>query len=165
VAAAWATRVAVAAAAATKQAIDPAAAYAAEHAAAAVHAAEYAAARDEWEGGWPALTRRMESVRAWERQAQAALLRCVFGPPPFRPLPALSASLLTWNDSLVPRLAQTAYEERILPSGHLDPDRLAVLADALEDAGCTNAELLGHLRGEGPHWRGCWVVDLVLSRE
>ena len=130
-AAAWATRVAVAAAAATKQAIDPAAAYAVEHAAAAaIHAAEYAAARGEWEGGWPALTRRMESVRARERQAQAALLRCVFGPLPFRPV-SIALSLLRWNDGLVVKMAQAIYDERQVPSGHLDPQRLAILADAL----------------------------------
>jgi hypothetical protein len=111
--------------------------------------------------GWLA---RKESARRQERLAQCVLLRCIFGPLPFRPLRPLPASLLTWNDSLVPRLAQTAYENRILPSGHLDQDRLAVLADGLEDAGCTEAELLGHLRGEGPHWRGCWAADLLSGR-
>ena len=45
------------------------------------------------------------------------------------------------------------------------PARLSLLADALEDAGCANADLLGHLRGEGPHVRGCWAVDLVLWKE
>jgi hypothetical protein len=52
-----------------------------------------------------------------------------------------------------------------MPSGHLDPARLAVLADALEDAGCADADLLGHLRGPGPHIRGCWAVDLLLGKE
>jgi hypothetical protein len=51
----------------------------------------------------------------------------------------------------VPRLASAAYEDRLLPAGTLDPARLTVLADALEDAGCSDAELLGHLRGPGPH--------------
>jgi hypothetical protein len=44
-------------------------------------------------------------------------------------------------------------------------DRIPLLADALEDAGCTDAELLGHLRGPGPHVRGCWAVDVVLGKE
>jgi hypothetical protein len=44
-------------------------------------------------------------------------------------------------------------------------DRVPLLADALEDAGCTDAELLGHLRGPGTHVRGCWAVDLVLGKE
>jgi hypothetical protein len=43
-------------------------------------------------------------------------------------------------------------------------DRLPLLADALEDAGCTDDELLGHLRAPGPHVRGCWAVDLVLGK-
>jgi hypothetical protein len=62
-------------------------------------------------------------------------------------------------------LAQTAYDDRLLPAGTRDPDRLAILADALEDAGCDNAEILSHLRGSGPHVRGCWVVDLLLRNE
>jgi len=41
---------------------------------------------------------------------------------------------------------------------------LPVLADALEEAGCTDADLLGHLRGPGPHVRGCWVLDLLLGK-
>lgn len=56
-------------------------------------------------------------------------------------------------------------EARKQPSGLLDPVRLAVLADALEDAGCTDAGVLDHLRGPGPHVRGCWALDLPLGRE
>ena len=44
-------------------------------------------------------------------------------------------------------------------------DRLPILADALEDAGCDNADVLAHCRGEGPHVRGCWVVDLILGKQ
>ena len=51
-----------------------------------------------------------------------------------------------------------------LPSGHQAAARLAVLADTLEEAGCSDSDLLGHLRGPGPHVRGCWVVDLVLGK-
>ena len=47
------------------------------------------------------------------------------------------------------RLAHAAYEERIMPSGELDPARLAVLSDALEEAGCDNADILDHLRTSG----------------
>jgi hypothetical protein len=50
-------------------------------------------------------------------------------------------------------------------AGRLDPTRLAVLADALEEAGCADAELLGHLRGPGLHVRGCWAVDSLLGRQ
>jgi hypothetical protein len=41
--------------------------------------------------------------------------------------------------------------------------RAAVLADALEEAGCDDADLLGHLRGPGPHAHGCWALDLLLG--
>jgi hypothetical protein len=71
---------------------------------------------------------------------------------------------LAANDGVAPRLAQAAYDERLLPSGHLEPARLAVLADALEDAGCNDVQLLGHLRGPGPHVRGCWATDLLLAK-
>jgi hypothetical protein len=89
---------------------------------------------------------------------QAGLLRAIFGNP-FRPV-ALSPACLTPQ---VVALAQAAYDERELSSGHLDLARLTVLADALEDVGCADADLLGHLRGPGPHVRGCWAVDLVRS--
>jgi hypothetical protein len=59
-------------------------------------------------------------------------------------------------------LARAACDERHLPSGELGPHRLAVLADALEEAGAP-AELVAHLRGLGPHVRGCWAVDLCLA--
>jgi hypothetical protein len=62
-------------------------------------------------------------------------------------------------------LAQAAYDQRELPAGTLDPTRLAVLADALEEAGCDQADLLSHLRDPGPHVRGCWVIDLLLGKE
>jgi hypothetical protein len=77
----------------------------------------------------------------------------------------LDPAILTWNDATVARLAQAAYEERHMPAGTLDNGRLAVLADALEEAGCTDADILGHLRGPGPHVRGCWAVNLLLGKE
>ena len=49
--------------------------------------------------------------------------------------------------------------------GMLDPDRLTVLADALEEAGCGDEKLLDHLRSPGPHVRGCWATDLLLGKE
>jgi hypothetical protein len=61
-------------------------------------------------------------------------------------------------------LAQAAYEERELHSGALDPARLSVLADALEEAGCTGPDILNHCRRPGVHVRGCWVVDLLLGK-
>jgi hypothetical protein len=99
-----------------------------------------------------------------EREAQAALLRDIFANP-FHPLPPIDPAWLAWHDGVVKRLAQAAYEHRQLPTGHLDSARLAVLADALEDAGCSDADLLDHLRGPGPHVRGCWAVDLLSCRD
>jgi hypothetical protein len=94
----------------------------------------------------------------------ATLLRDVIGNP-FRMPPTIDPAWLTWNDGIIKRLAQAAYDERALPPGHLDKARLAVLADALTDVGCTDPDLLDHLRGPGPHVRGCWAVDLLLSKE
>jgi len=98
-----------------------------------------------------------------ERQVQAALVRDLFGPLPLR-RSSLPVALPTWNDDVVVRLAQAAYEQRNMPKGTLPKDLLAMLADALEQAGCTDVDILGHLRGPGPHVRGCWVVDLCLGK-
>jgi hypothetical protein len=64
----------------------------------------------------------------------------------------------------VKALAKEVYEKRSLPEGVFDPIIVAVLADALEDAGCTDADILNHLRGPGPHARGCHVIDALLGR-
>jgi hypothetical protein len=69
-----------------------------------------------------------------------------------------------WQTPTVVALAHAAYENRILPAGTLDPARLAILADALEEAGCDNADILNHCRQPGEHVRGCWVVDLLLGK-
>jgi len=95
-----------------------------------------------------------------EQIAQSKLIRCIFGNP-FRPI----FFNLNWLKPTVINLATFAYEERNLPSGELDKNRLAILADALEECGCDHREILGHLRGPGPHVRGCHVVDLLLGKE
>jgi hypothetical protein len=99
-----------------------------------------------------------------EEEAQADLLRDLFGSLLFRDV-RIDPTLLHRNDGTVMKLAKTAYEERHLPEGTLDNTRLLILADALEEAGCTDADILAHLRGSGPHVRGCWVVDLLLGKE
>jgi hypothetical protein len=104
-----------------------------------------------------------EALRAAERATHLVLVRCVFGNP-FRPARP-DRAWLSWNGRTIPRLAQAIYDERALPEGTLDAFRLRVLSDALEEAGCTDADLLGHLRGPGPHVRGCWPVDLLLGRQ
>ena len=95
---------------------------------------------------------------------QAELLRDVFGTLPFRPAPTLPAGLLERPDGLAVGMAKVVYAERSLPGGHLDAERLAVLADALEDGGAEDV-LLEHLRSPGVHVRGCFALDLLLSKE
>src|SRR5262249_2457089 len=97
-----------------------------------------------------------------ERAAQVSLVREFLGNP-FRPL-VLAPSVFHWNDRIIPKLAGALYADRALPSGPLDNGRLAILADAVEEAGCTDAEVLAHLRGPGPHVRGCWALDALLLR-
>ena len=92
----------------------------------------------------------------------AAVIQDIFGNP-FRPV-TLSPAVLAWNDAVVIRLAQITYEERQLPEGTLDNGRFLIFADALEEAGCTDADILTHCRSEGEHVRGCWVIDRVLSQ-
>ncbi len=81
------------------------------------------------------------------------MLRCIFGNP-FRPVTCDPA----WLTSAVTSLAQAIYNGTTF-------DRLPILADALEDAGCTNADLLNHCRQPGVHVKGCWALDLLLGRE
>jgi hypothetical protein len=95
-----------------------------------------------------------------ERKARSNLIRDIIGNP-FQPVHINSA----WRTPTVLALAQDAYDQRDLPAGTLNPDRLGILADALEDAGCSEVALLEHLRGPGPHVRGCFAVDAVLGKE
>jgi hypothetical protein len=89
-----------------------------------------------------------------ENAAQVSLLRCIFGPRPFRPITFDP----TWLTPTVKQLAESIYQERAFV-------RLSILADALEDAGCNQPDVLGHLRDGGEHCRGCWAVDVVTGRE
>lgn len=161
------------------------------------------------------------------RAVRAALLRDIFNPftviewrhqkcwsrkrnpRPGERLITVHDSWLTWNDGIIPRLAQAAYDERSgrvcercdgtgqivelakgnyfsnttrnvynsgacpdchgtgrISDGTLDPQRLAILADALIEAGAdAEGELVRHLRSPGPHVRGCWAVDILLGKE
>jgi hypothetical protein len=108
-----------------------------------------------------ALTAAPRAAAAAQRAAVAAAdadtVRDVFGNP-FRPRPAIEPEWLAWNDTLVRKLAQSIYDERRFAD-------TPVLADALEDAGCDDADLLEHLRGPARHVRGCWAVDLLLAKD
>ncbi len=96
-----------------------------------------------------------EAARVAEMRAQADLLRELFGPLPFRDV-HMSRSCLRWNGGTVVKLARAVYDGRRFRE-------VGILADALEEAGCTEPELLGHCRGGAAHVAGCWAVDLVLG--
>src|SRR5262249_54964478 len=91
--------------------------------------------------------------QAKNREEQALILRDIFGRRPLRPVTINPA----WRTSNVTALAQSIYDDRAF-------DRLPILADALEDAGCDNADVLNHCRQPGEHVRGCWVLDLILDK-
>jgi hypothetical protein len=88
-----------------------------------------------------------------EQIAQSDLLRDIFRNP-FR----LRAFAPSWRTDTATALARTMYEAREFGA-------MPILADALQDAGCDNDDVLNHCRGDGAHVRGCWVVDLVLGKE
>jgi len=81
------------------------------------------------------------------------LLRDIFGNP-FRPV----SFDPNWRTSTAVALAKQMYDTR-------DFSAMPILADALQDAGCENEDVLAHCRAvNGVHVRGCWVVDLVLGK-
>jgi hypothetical protein len=92
-------------------------------------------------------------IEEWEQSQKAHFLRDIFGNP-FRPV-AINLACLT---PTVVQQAQALYDARNLAD-------LPILADALEDAGCTSQELLAHLRGPALHVLGCWALDLVLNKK
>ena len=110
---------------------------------AATHGHPTAMTRDQWVA---------ESV-ADEEAALLRLFHCLFDGPDrsVRFLPE-------WRTATVQALAEGIYAQQTF-------DRLPILADALQDAGCDAADVLAHCRGPGPHARGCWVIDRVLARQ
>jgi hypothetical protein len=96
-----------------------------------------------------------DGIRLEEMGNQASLLREICGNP-FHPL-TVPLFVLAWNDGTVVKLAQGIYYDQAF-------DRLPILADALEESGCTNADILNRCRQPGEHVRGCWVVDLILGK-
>jgi hypothetical protein len=86
---------------------------------------------------------------------RANVVREMFGNP-FSPV-VPDADWLEWHDGVVWKMARTIYNEYRF-------EDLPILADALEDAGCTESDLLVHCRSDGIHTRGCWAVDLLLGK-
>lgn len=83
------------------------------------------------------------------------MLRDIFNP--FQPV-AIDPLWLSACNGAVLKMAQEIYDGR-------DLQRLPALADTLEASGCTNEEVLKHLRNGEEHYRGCWVIDLLLAKE
>ena len=162
-----------------------------DHLAAALGSAEsararvYASTRRDWRGAWrmrntacaakalllpQASHAAFEAIRTllenggrvdandWNASAwgaHARLLHDIFGD--VQPLPQVDPAWLRWNGSAVVKMAEAIYEERSF-------EELPILGDVLEDAGCDDPDMLSHCRDEGPHVRGCWVVDLLLGK-
>jgi len=104
--------------------------------------------------GWRASSLSPGGARLEEQSAQADLLRDIFGNP-FRPV-VFDPS---WRSETAVALASAIYEERAF-------DRMPILADALQEAGCDHADVLTHCRDPKiTHVRGCWVIDLLLGKE
>jgi hypothetical protein len=84
-------------------------------------------------------------------------MRDLFGPLLFRSL-ALDPAWINCKDGSVVRMAQAIYDDQAF-------ERLPILADTLERAGCNNEDILSHCRASGPHFKGCWVLDLILEKQ
>jgi hypothetical protein len=112
---------------------------------------------------WATFDESMEAAKGYWTEAYAEIdsaycgfLRDIFGNP-FRRV-ALDPAWLHWNGGTVRQMAETIYDDRAF-------DQLPILADALEEAGCTDRAVLDHCRGAGDHVRGCWMLDLLLGKE
>jgi hypothetical protein len=107
-------------------------------------------------GDIAALARDLSTDAEAEGVFQAKLLRELFGPLPFRAV-EVNPSWLTANGGVVGHLARRAYDT-------YDFEALPVLADALEEAGCEQSDILRHCRQAGQHAIGCWVLDYLLGK-
>ncbi len=101
-----------------------------------------------YDGPLSPIQAKLQSAACFNR-----LIYDIFGNP-FRPI-TLNPS---WLTSTVVALAQGIYNDRAF-------DRMPILADALQDAGCDNEQILNHCREPGVHVRGCFVVDLLLDKK
>lgn len=144
--------------------------YVPEAVVAALVSADLRAACDRVINWVPELAVRLGPVRAGRRDEYRRLLcdliREIAGNPfrPWKALPGFLGGGLVQPDG---RTVPVSSAARGLAEGiaaDLGFDRLPILADALEEGGVTDAELLAHCRRPGGHTRGCWAVDVVLGR-
>lgn len=91
------------------------------------------------------------------KKSIASLIREIFAFPSGSAM-TIDASIISWSDGTIPKLAQAIYEERAF-------DRMPILGDAFEEADCHNAKILSHCRQQEEHVRGCWVVDMILGKQ
>src|SRR5262245_25201821 len=107
-----------------------------------------------WSFAWSAALESVKGAGLKKGAADCDLIRDILGNP-FRELPTIETQWFAWNGGALWNMAQAIYNERAF-------DRMPILADALEDAGCDDADILRHCRGPGEHVRGCWLIDLLL---
>lgn len=108
------------------------------------------------EQDYSSLDWQAEAVQLFEGEGKAAYVRVlhdIFGNP-FRCI----AVDRDWLTSTATGIAQLMYDSR-------DFSAMPILADALQDAGCNDEDILNHCRQPGEHVRGCYLVDLVLGKE
>ena len=116
----------------------------------------WVALEDGWEAAYSATGVDWDDELADEPRHQLALLHDIMGNP-FEPV-AVDPSWRSWNNGAVVSVAHAIYQQRAF-------DHLPTLGDALQEAGCSNSDILAHCRTPSEHARGCWVVDLVLGKE
>jgi hypothetical protein len=105
------------------------------------------------DNAWGAAVRLSSSVT---ESVACELLREVIGNPFDQA--TINPEWLAWNGGQIVTLAQTIYDEERWQD-------MPVLADAVEEAGCTDERILAHCRQSDEHVRGCWLVDLLLGKE
>jgi hypothetical protein len=114
------------------------------------HEGTVASQQDEFNAVWKEAGECIEFLREWRETILEAAAK-VYGT-----VPAIDPA---WRTTDVVALARGIYEERAF-------DRMPIMADALQEAGCDNEDILAHCRDtNAPHARGCWVVDLVLEKQ
>jgi hypothetical protein len=97
-----------------------------------------------------------ESIRKQYRDQICRRFFCIFGDP-FRQASG-DATWIAWNNGTVLNIAKAIYDQQSFRD-------MPILADALEEAGCIDREILQHCRQQEEHVRGCWVVDIILGKE